>query len=51
MKHVYRLRVILVGTVVVDMLYWNEEDAENHADAYRESETHYKVKVTREEVR
>lgn len=51
MKHVYRLKIISGGIIVVDMLYHNEQDAENHADVYRESETHYTVSVKREEVR
>lgn len=50
MKHVYRLRIILAGIVAVDMLYHNEEDAENHADEYREYKYYYTVSVKREEV-
>lgn len=51
MKYAYRLKIISSGIIVVDILYRNEQDAENHADVYRESKYTYTVIVTREEVR
>lgn len=50
MKYVYRLKIIRGRFVVVDILYHSEQDAENHADVYRESEYIYTVSVKREEV-
>ena len=54
MIYVYRLtvksRAPKAITTVVDMLYKNESDAQNHADHYREAAYPYHVTVTRMEV-
>lgn len=54
MKYVWQLRVehqgFSVRTLIVDMLYLSETDAESHADLYRESVETYNVSVKKREV-